>query len=135
YVATSSAKAKIRNYMRSEQRERSKGLGKELLDRELKRYGLSLNKVQKSGELERAVAALKQQSPDDLLISIGYGKVLPTDVIEAIVPEDKRKTLPEAPANENPVMSLIRRVVNRRQSAGIKVAGEDDVLVRFAKCC
>jgi GTP pyrophosphokinase len=135
YVATSSAKAKIRNYMRTEQRERSRALGRELLERELRRYGLSFNKVHKGGDLDKAAEKLRQSSADDLLTSLGYGKVLPADVIEAIVPEDKRKAVPESPPTENPVISLIRKVVNRRQSTGIKVAGEDDVLVRFAKCC
>src|SRR6185295_3423813 len=76
YVATSSAKAKIRNWMRTEQRERSRTLGKELLERELKRYGIAYNKAHKGGDLDKAAQALKQQSVDDLLIALGYGKVL-----------------------------------------------------------
>src|SRR5262245_59068716 len=97
YVVTSSAKAKIRNWMRTEQRERSKTLGKELLERELRRYGLAYNKAQRGGDLDKAAQVLKQSSVDDLLIAIGYGRVLPTDVIDAVVPEDKRKAVPETP--------------------------------------
>jgi GTP pyrophosphokinase len=134
YVATSSAKAKIRNYLRSAEREKSKQLGRELLERELRKYGLAYNKVQKAGDLDKAAETLRQSSVDDLLIAIGYGKVLPADVIEAVVPEDKRKPVEEPPPTTNPIAQLIRKVT-RRQTAGIKVAGEDDVLVRFAKCC
>jgi GTP pyrophosphokinase len=137
YVATSSAKAKIRNYMRTAERDKSKTMGKELLERELRKYGLAYGKLQKAGDLQKATDTLKLQSEDDLLISIGYGKVLPTDVIDVVVPEDKRKIIEEPPPS-NPITqlatSLIKRVTGRHH-VGIKVAGEEDVLVRFGKCC
>lgn len=140
YVITSSAKAKIRSYLRAAEREKSKLLGKELLERELRKYGYSFTKVQKSGDLDRAAEQLKLQSGEEVLISVGYGKVLPADVVEVVVPEDKRKEVTE-PAIEHPIAavtslatSLVRRVTGR-QTTGIKVAGENDVLVRFAKCC
>jgi GTP pyrophosphokinase len=142
YVITSSAKAKIRSYLRAAEREKSKLLGKELLERELRKYGYSFSKVQKSGDLDRAAEQLKLQSGEEVLISVGYGKVLPADVVEVVVPEDKRKEVSEpAPSIEHPIAavtqlatSLVRRVTGR-QTTGIKVAGENDVLVRFAKCC
>jgi GTP pyrophosphokinase len=140
YVITSSAKAKIRSYLRAAEREKSKLLGRELLERELRKYGYSFTKVQKSGDLDRAAEQLKLQSGEEVLISVGYGKVLPADVVEVVVPEDKRKEVTE-PAIEHPIAavtslatSLVRRVTGR-QTTGIKVAGENDVLVRFAKCC
>jgi GTP pyrophosphokinase len=140
YVVTSSAKAKIRSYLRSAERDKSKQLGKELLERELRKYGFSFGKVQKSGDLDRAAEQLKLQSGEEVLISVGYGKVLPADVVELIVPADKLKE-PTEPTIENPISaltsvatSLVRRVTGRT-TGGIKVAGENDVLVRFAKCC
>ena len=139
YVATSSAKAKIRNYLRSAEREKSKTLGRELLEREFRKYGLTYNKLEKAGDLKRALEPLKVQTEEELLISVGYGKILPADVVEAVVPEDKRKeqVAPEAEP-ENPIAQLASNLIRRvtgRQTAGIKVAGENDVLVRFAKCC
>src|SRR5262245_17644911 len=76
YVITSSAKAKIRNYLRQAEREKSKQLGKELLEREFRKYGLAFAKVQKSGELDKAVEHFKLQGQDELLITVGYGKIL-----------------------------------------------------------
>ncbi len=134
YAATSSAKAKIRNYLRTEQREHARALGKELAERELRRYGVSFNKIQKSGELGKAAESLHVTSVEDLMVQIGYGKILPQDLVEAVVPEAERKLVPEPAPTSNPITQLIRKVT-RRQTAGIKVAGEDDVLVRFAKCC
>src|SRR3569833_4757876 len=51
YVITGSAKAKIRNYMRSAEREKTNALGRELLEREIKKIGLSINKMQKTAEM------------------------------------------------------------------------------------
>ena len=68
FVVTSSGKSKIRHYMRTEQRERSKTLGKELLERELRKYGLSYNKTEKAGDLVHAASQLRLSSVDDLLI-------------------------------------------------------------------
>jgi GTP pyrophosphokinase len=139
FCVTSSAKAKIRAYLRTEQRERSRALGRELLERELRKYGYGWNKLERSGDLDRAAEQLKNSSAVDLLTAVGYGRLLPSDVVEKIIPEDKRREVAEKPPSENPVVNLLRSVVAPRRasksSAGIKVAGEDDVLVRFAKCC
>jgi GTP pyrophosphokinase len=133
FVITSSARAKIRHYMRAEQRERSKVLGRELLDRELRKYSVSFSKSEKSGDLDHAASELRLRSLDELLINVGYGKILPADVIEVMVPEDRRKSVPPA-VLQNPAAHLVKRA-GATSSSGIKVAGEGDILVRFAKCC
>jgi GTP diphosphokinase / guanosine-3',5'-bis(diphosphate) 3'-diphosphatase len=58
-------------------------------------------------------------------------------VAEVLIPEERRQKGPEPePApSANPITNLIRRVTGRVSPTGIKVAGESDVLVRFAKCC
>jgi GTP diphosphokinase / guanosine-3',5'-bis(diphosphate) 3'-diphosphatase len=40
-----------------------------------------------------------------------------------------------APKPEGMLKTLLRKVTRRTSSSGIKVAGEEDILVRFAKCC
>src|SRR5258706_6932728 len=45
FVLTSGAKAKIRHFIRTEQRERSRQLGRELLEREMRKCGASLTKA------------------------------------------------------------------------------------------
>jgi GTP pyrophosphokinase len=139
YVITSRAKAKIRHLLRTEQRERAKTLGKELLERELRRWGVPLQKAHKSGELDKAVHELKAGTVDDLIALVGYGKITAAQVAAFVVSEEQKKAGPQTVEKEtkNPITKLIRKVVtkSRTSSSGIKVAGEDDVLVRFAKCC
>ncbi len=138
FVVTSRAKAKIRNLLRTEQRERARTLGHELLERELKRWGVSLSKSLKNGEIEKVVTELKTGTVDELIAMIGYGKITGPQVVAVLVPEDRRKEGPkdEAQQSSNPITKLIRKVTKKSTSSnGIKVAGEGDVLVRFAKCC
>ena len=133
FVKTSSARAKIRHYMRAEQRERSKALGRELLEREMRKHDLSFSKAEKSGDLIHAASELRMTKLDDLLMNVGYGKILPADVVEQLLPEDQRGGAPRLPAPSR-TASLAKRAPGLRPP-GIKVAGENDVLVRFAKCC
>jgi guanosine-3',5'-bis(diphosphate) 3'-pyrophosphohydrolase len=135
FVATSRAKTKIRHYIRTEQRERSRSLGRELLERELRKYGVALNKMLKGGDLQRAAQELRAGSAEDLFILLGYGKITAAQVAELAVPEDRRKTPVAEEPPPGPLTQLIRKVTGRRETAGIKVQGENDVLVRFAKCC
>jgi len=134
FVKSSSAKAKIRHYMRAEQRSRSKALGKELIEREMRKHELSYGKAEKSGDLVHAAAELRVSSVDDLLMHVGYGKLLPADVVELLLPEDQRRPAGLREPSPSRAASLARRTPGMRPP-GIKVAGEDDVLVRFAKCC
>ena len=133
FVKTSSAKAKIRHFMRSEQRERAKALGRDLLDRELRQHDMTYAKSERSGDLVHAVNELRQQSLDEMLMNIGYGKLLPADVVEVLLPEGQRTVRTSSePATKLP--SLAKRSPGLKPP-GIRVASEDDVLVRFGKCC
>ena len=82
-------------------------------------------------------ASCKLSAVDELLIAVGYGKVLPAEVVEQVVPEaSARRATPSAGPSREPADDAARaRSRGAASTAGIKVAGEDDVLVRFAKCC
>jgi GTP pyrophosphokinase len=130
FVRTGRAKAKIRNLVRFEERARSEALGREILERELKKYGISLQKLIKEGRLKELAESGKYQSIEGLFVALGYGKTTASQVVEKVAPD--QKPIPE----EKPSMlgSLFKRTV-RRSTGGVMVQGIDDVLVRFAKCC
>jgi guanosine-3',5'-bis(diphosphate) 3'-pyrophosphohydrolase len=136
-VKTARARTKIRYLLRKEQREKAIVLGKDLLEKALRKHGHAYNKVAKEGALDAAARELRLADADELVIQVGYGKVTTSQVVEKILPEARGKG-DDAPVEKAPGVfrSLLRRVTTRRQStSGIKVAGEDDIMVRFAKCC
>ncbi len=55
------------------------------------------------------------------MVAVGYGKVLPADVVEAVLPEADRKVVADEPAPA-PVSEPIKKIA-RPNAAGIQVAG------------
>jgi GTP pyrophosphokinase len=133
FVVTSKAKGKVRTFLRSEQRERSLRLGRELLDRELHKHALSYNKAVKTGAIQKAVDDAKVSSVEELLIQVGYGKYDAAKVVDSLVPHDQRAA-PPTELRES-IVERVTRKVTRRDANGILVSGQSDVLIRFAKCC
>ncbi len=137
-AGTTRARAKIRNFLRAEEREKSHKLGRELLERELHKAGVSMNKLFKNdAEFGRVLAALKLQSQEELLIAIGYGKTRPEDVLAIIAPpaqEGAPSSAAPAELREGRLAGFVRKI-SGKDEGGIRLSGIDDVLVRYAKCC
>src|SRR3954463_15468505 len=89
FVKTSRAQQKIRGFIKQQQREKSLQLGRELAEKEFRRFSLNLNKLLKSGELKPICEELGYRIEEDLLVAIGYGKVAPSQVIQKLVPAEK----------------------------------------------
>jgi GTP diphosphokinase / guanosine-3',5'-bis(diphosphate) 3'-diphosphatase len=128
FVCTGRAKTKIRAEVRKEERSRSKELGREILERELKKRGVSLQKLIKKGDLQRIVEDTRHRTIDGLFIALGYGKTTTGQVLDRLLP-NKEEEKPETPLGK-----LINRVA-RRSTGGVVVQGLDDVLIRYGKCC
>jgi guanosine-3',5'-bis(diphosphate) 3'-pyrophosphohydrolase len=138
FVGTSRAKSKIRNFFREEQREKSLRLGKELLEREFHKTGVSLSKLLKNdNELRRIFEAVKVSSQEELFIGIGYGKIHADEILKIVAPpeEDGRESKAPEELRESRVAGLVRKMIKRGDDDAIKLNGIDDVLVRYAKCC
>jgi guanosine-3',5'-bis(diphosphate) 3'-pyrophosphohydrolase len=136
YVVSGRAKSKVRAYLRTEQRDKSLKLGRELLEKGLHARGISLSKFLKSHEdVKRVHEAQKVSSDEELFINIGYGKIATEEVAEMLAPKDGSEAPPSSVAlREGRIESMFRRVTGRA-TGGIKLNGMDDVLVRYAKCC
>ena len=64
FVKTSRAQQRIRGFIKQQQRERALELGRELAERELRRYGLStLNRLTRGGELDKAADDARLRAP------------------------------------------------------------------------
>ncbi len=130
FVKTSRARNRIRQWIKTEERVHSISLGRDIAEREFKKHHQSFPKFLKSGKLDEIAKEFSLAGADDLLASIGYGKVSALQVLGKIVP---REELEKKPA-EGAVAKLVKKVM-RRGKDGIRVKGVDDVLVRFGRCC
>lgn len=132
-VKTARARTKVRWLLRQEQRDKAVALGTDLLDKALRKHGTSLQRAEK--QLKHAAQELRCVTVDELVIQIGYGKITTQAVLEKALPELAKKEHDPAAKSESMLKTLLRKVTRRTSSSGIKVAGEEDILVRFAKCC
>ncbi len=131
FVKSSKARNRIRQWVKSEQREKSIELGKALLEKDLRKHGFSLNRIISGKTLKPALDELGFITLDDLLANLGYGKISIGQIVNRLIPKELLKEAPEPPGKLTRVLDKIRR----KPSGAIKVQGVDDVLVRYAKCC
>ncbi|MBN1771586.1 MAG: bifunctional (p)ppGpp synthetase/guanosine-3',5'-bis(diphosphate) 3'-pyrophosphohydrolase [Deltaproteobacteria bacterium] len=133
FVVTSRARTKIRSYLHGEQRKRSQELGREILEKEFRRGGVSLTKAEKRGDLERAAQDHRCGSVEELIAAVGYGRLDPREVVQWVT-GTPGESEPPAELRESKLTQLIRRVAGRDQQS-IKIDAVDDLLVRLARCC
>ncbi len=141
FVVSGKAKSRIRHAVRAAENERSRELGRGILDRELRKKGLSLGRAQESGELDAVAQKLSKGGVEDLLAAVGYGRVTARAVADALRPDLSKEDEKEAAGDEARSRSLRdlfrreRKPARQGDSSGIQVSGHGDVLVRFGQCC
>ena len=130
FVATSRARNKIKHFIHAEEKTRSIELGRRLFDKEVRRFGVDRARV--SDEALAAIAGeYGAQKADDLLASIGYGKVTARAVLAKLVGQDALKE--KAP--DGALVTVVKRVLGAGGEDKIKVRGMDDLMVFRARCC
>jgi GTP pyrophosphokinase len=129
-VKTSRARTRIRHWIKTEERERSITLGREICEREFRKHGLNFSRYLNSDEFFQVARSFSLQKVDDLLASIGYGKISALQAIGKLTsllePEEEEQEVP---------VERIERKEWPVERGGVRVKGADDILVRFAKCC
>ncbi|MBI2156881.1 MAG: bifunctional (p)ppGpp synthetase/guanosine-3',5'-bis(diphosphate) 3'-pyrophosphohydrolase [Candidatus Rokubacteria bacterium] len=125
-VKSTRARSKINQWLKVEERARSIELGRELFEREARKYHLNPAALLGGEEIKKAAADLGHPGPDDLLAAIGYGKSSVHQLLNKLAPT----TLVE-PADK-PRPSAAART---KTEQGVRIRGVDDLLVRFARCC
>jgi GTP diphosphokinase / guanosine-3',5'-bis(diphosphate) 3'-diphosphatase len=124
-VKSTRARAKINQWLKVEERARSIELGRELFEREARKYRLNPTPLLAGDDLRKVAADFGFPGSDDLLAAIGYGKSSVHQVLNKLAPN----ALLEPP--ERPKANQTRPA----PTDGVRIRGVDDLLVRFARCC
>jgi guanosine-3',5'-bis(diphosphate) 3'-pyrophosphohydrolase len=133
FVKTSRAKTKIRQWFGIEEREKSITLGKDILEKELRKYDLQQAKLIKSGELAKVAGEFSFHEVDDLIAAVGYGKVTANQIIGKILPPERLEQKEEE--EEGRLKRLIQKVTRSGPKDALLIKGVDNVVVRYAGCC
>ncbi|MGD1076171.1 MAG: bifunctional (p)ppGpp synthetase/guanosine-3',5'-bis(diphosphate) 3'-pyrophosphohydrolase, partial [Thermodesulfovibrionales bacterium] len=126
FVVTQRAKNRIKQWIKAEERKQSIELGAKLLEVELKRHHLKLSSL-KTEESQTVAKALGLQTYDDLLVSIGYGKVSPHQVVNRLLAEKSSETHLKKPQDVlgAPTEELQKGVRPQKEQKGISIKGID----------
>jgi guanosine-3',5'-bis(diphosphate) 3'-pyrophosphohydrolase len=137
FVTTSKARNKIRSALRSEQRDKSKTLGREMLLQELAKLNISADELEKSDRVEAFIRFGREAKLEDVMIAIGYGKINPYELISKVFPEAEQIRRAREAASRTAIDEKIQRPASANKSTpqGVLVSGLERVLVNFAKCC
>jgi len=130
FVKSVKARSRIRQWIKTEEKERSLTLGREMCEKAFRKYKLNFNALLKSEEMGKVVEYFGFKTIDDLIASVGYGKITPLQIIRKITPK------PEPDEKHESILEkIIGRVRKKKPKTGIVVKGVDDILVKFGKCC
>ncbi len=127
---TSRALNKIRAVLRQEQMEQSLDLGRQILEKEFRKYALNPSKVMKGAEFAETLQENRCKTPEDYLSMLGYGRVSIMPLLRRLVPPERL----QEKGKESRLSTLIKKVVSRRPSS-ITVKGMDGIFIRLANCC
>jgi GTP pyrophosphokinase len=121
YLKSSRAKAKVLHWFKSQDFEKNRQEGEDLLEKELKTLGF---KVEGIGEIAKS---LNFKKADDLMAAIGRGDVRVNQVINRIVPQ-------------TPIEPQVNKVVKTHKKpkvsgSDLTIAGVGSLMTNIAKCC
>ena len=127
FVKTVKARSRIRQWIKTQEKERSITLGREMCEKAFRKYRLNFNTLLKSEEVEKHFGF---KHVDDLIASVGYGKITPLQIIRKVEPKPEEKE-----GSASFLEKIISRVRKKKPKTGVTVKGVDDILIKFGKCC
>ncbi|HVF40634.1 MAG TPA: TGS domain-containing protein, partial [Gemmatimonadaceae bacterium] len=127
HVRTGRARHKIRQRLRIEEQTTSAKLGREILNREVKRRRLA---KPDDAQLKVAAEGMGLNDANHLIASIGQGDIGVMQVLKQLYPENE---VPPPPTKTGPLDWLVDKV--RGSPKGVRIQGVDGLMVRYAQCC
>jgi GTP diphosphokinase / guanosine-3',5'-bis(diphosphate) 3'-diphosphatase len=139
FTKSSRARNKIKHWLNEHQRERAIEIGRKLLDREARKYKLSLGKYGEA-DYDRVASDYGLGTQAELLAGVGFGKFSARQVLNKLEPGSTMTAEPALPeggvGNTVGQMSeAVKRVFFGKGSESLQVEGQDDLLVYRARCC
>jgi GTP diphosphokinase / guanosine-3',5'-bis(diphosphate) 3'-diphosphatase len=130
FVKTVKARSRIRQWIKQQEKERSISLGREMLEKIFRKHRLNFNTISKTEDIQKAAESFGFKAEDELIASVGYGKITPLQVVKRFIPKPE-----DEDEHESIIGKLTGKMPQKKNRGGILVKGIDDILVRFAKCC
>lgn len=128
YAVTTRARSKIRHWLRKQNRDKHISMGREALERELKRLGV-IDKV----TFESVAKLLNFDKLDDFLAAIGAGDVTGSQITNRVLEEERRKE--EQMKTDEELLKPRSKASTSNTTTGVSIMGAGGLLVNLARCC
>lgn len=162
FVATTSAKSKIRNWFKKQMRDENEVRGRDMLEREIEKIGFKPSQLLQKVYYDSILQNLSFVKIEDLYAAIGYGGVSAGKIVPRLknnyikeLPEEERSKLgyritskgdvvysPDSILTKEDLIKQARSEAKqekiekaRKNDPGVTVTGLDNVLVKLARCC
>ena len=135
FVKSSSAKTKIQQWFKKAEREDNIIRGKEVLDKEIKRIGMSHSDLFKTEWINIVLERFRYPNTDDMFAAIGFGAISPGKIITRLLEEYKKEHQEEIIEEKLQELTNRKTTVKKAPKSGVIVKGIDNCLVKFSRCC
>ncbi|MCY4513382.1 MAG: bifunctional (p)ppGpp synthetase/guanosine-3',5'-bis(diphosphate) 3'-pyrophosphohydrolase [Bdellovibrionales bacterium] len=123
FCVTSRARSKIKQFIKTEERKKALEIGGKLMEKGYQTFGISEKELLSHPLYERFMKENGLNNKEDLLISLGFGKILFKNLFRFIMKPEKDPLEKGQAPKKTSSKSLIA------------VEGADHIMVHFAKCC
>ena len=145
---SSSARNKIRQWLKKENKTDAVDKGKDLIDRYMRKKGYDPRVLLKNAFVNKAVKALGYKNTDELYTQLSNGGSLQSKLVSLLLGYDEEEKHAEAAEKEQTLLDNLHEISERAQrraqnarkmrkneKSGVKVEGVDNLMIRMARCC
>ena len=137
FIKSTQAKNKIMSWFKKERRTENIEKGKELIEKEIKRIGVSHTDLFKHEYIAPMIERYRYKDLDEMYAAVGFGAISPVKIIARMLIEYRKEHKEEENEIEQKIEQLSKEKVKKVKpsGSGIVVKGIDNCLVKLSKCC
>ena len=135
FIKSSTAKNRIQQWFKKNERAQNITKGKELLEKEIKKVGINSQELEKTEYMNAAIERYKFNGIDDLYATVGFGNITPNKIVSKLLEEYRKDHKDEDIDEKITELAKQKTKSTKPSSAGIVVKGIDNCLVKLSKCC
>ena len=135
FVKSTSAKNKISAWFKKERKTENIEKGKDSIERELKRIGISHEDIFKIDYINPMLERYNYKGLDEMYAAVGFGAMSATKIIARMLIEYRKDHKEEVTEEKIEELETQKQRNNKTSSSGIIVKGIDNCLVKLSKCC
>ena len=137
FIKSTQAKNKIMAWFKKERKSENIEKGKELIEKEIKRIGITHAEIFKNEYITPMLDRYKYKDLDEMYAAVGFGAISPVKIIARMLIEYRKEHKEEEKDIEQKIEELSKAKAKKVKpsSSGIVVRGIDNCLVKLSRCC